>query len=259
MRAWLDLPYDTPLGYFHAPVGEGGLGVLYLRASIPSMCLQRLDGLRFPDHPGCAPALELLLLVDFRRRALVACRYQGQELLSKKVVQKMWAGLLHRSNDEATLRDSGKVPGAYRWVSEGTHILRKRQFMNLLKPRINAMPTLERTSQGRGVNLSCRTGCLAPESLGTSSSAATGGTVDGSRGTITLPTTRAGCSKRRNWHGSWFPLPPEGGKVLGAAAATCSSSGTKQRFAHLNHQPKLQGGVVARVCPRPPQSRANAE
>lgn len=93
--AWLDLPHDTPLGYFHAPVGEGGLGVVSLRALIPSMRLLRLDGLRFSDHPGCAPALELPLLAGFRRRALAACCYQGQKLLNKKLVQKMWTDLLH--------------------------------------------------------------------------------------------------------------------------------------------------------------------
>ncbi|KAG0445048.1 hypothetical protein HPB47_001137 [Ixodes persulcatus] len=126
----------------------------------------RLDGLRFSDHPGCAPALELPLLAGFRRRALAACRYQGQELLNKKLVQKMWTSLLHRSNDGAALRDCGKVPGAHRWVSEGTRLLRGRQFLNLIKLRINAMPTLERTSRGRGVDVSCRAGCRAPESLG---------------------------------------------------------------------------------------------
>ncbi|KAG0435539.1 hypothetical protein HPB47_018428 [Ixodes persulcatus] len=166
LRSWLALPHDVPLGYFHASVGEGGLGEVSLRASIPSMRLRRIEGLRFSDHPGCAEALRCPLLVGFRRRALDACYYQGVELRDKKAVQRMWATRLHRSCDGAALRDSGRVPAAHRWISEGSRMLRGRQFIDLIKLRINAQPTLERTSRGRPRDVTCRAGCRAPESLG---------------------------------------------------------------------------------------------
>lgn len=166
LRTWLALPHDVPLGYFHAPVGEGGLGVVSLRASIPSMRLRRLDNLRFSDHPGCAVALECPLLVGFRRRALDACHYQGIELRDKSAVHRMWAARLHGSCDGAALRDSRKVPAAHRWISDGNRLLPGRQFIDLVKLRINAQPTLERTSRGRQQDVSCRAGCRAPESLG---------------------------------------------------------------------------------------------
>ncbi|CAN7998348.1 unnamed protein product, partial [Ixodes hexagonus] len=135
-------------------------------ATIPSMRLRRIENPRFSDHPGCASALDKPLLVGARRQAQAACRYQGSNLVTKKAVQQMWAMLLHRSNDGAAVRDSRKVPGAHRWIAEGNRLLPGRQFIDIIKLRINAQPTLERTSRGRGNDISCRAGCGAPESLG---------------------------------------------------------------------------------------------
>lgn len=158
-------------------MGEGELGVVSLRASIPSMRVKRLDNLRFSDHPECAAALTKPLLTGLHRTSLEACRYKGKELLSKKSVQKMWAALLHRSNDGAALRESRDVPGAHRWVSEGTRMLPGRQYINLLKLRVIAQPTLERTSRGRGVDISCGLDAVHQRAWAMVCSAVIGGTV----------------------------------------------------------------------------------
>lgn len=160
-RTWLALLHDVPLGYFHDPVGEGGLEVVSLRASIPSMHLCCLDNLCFSDHRRCAVALECPHLSGLRRRALDACHYQGVELRDKT-----WAARLHRSCDGAALRDSRRVPAAHQWISEGSCLLRGRQFIHLVKLRINAQPTLERTSRCRRQDVNCRAGFRALESLG---------------------------------------------------------------------------------------------
>ncbi|KAG0437250.1 hypothetical protein HPB47_017530 [Ixodes persulcatus] len=99
-------------------------------------------------------------------RALDACYYQGDELRDTKAVQSMWAARLHRSCDGAALRDSRRVPAAHQWISEGSRLLRGRQFIDLVKLRINAQPTVERKSRGHRQDLNCRAGCRAPESLG---------------------------------------------------------------------------------------------
>ena len=45
VRQWLALPNDTPVGYFHAPVGEGGLGIPFVRWLAPLHRRNRLLGL----------------------------------------------------------------------------------------------------------------------------------------------------------------------------------------------------------------------
>uniref|UniRef100_A0A6B0VGQ0 Putative reverse transcriptase n=1 Tax=Ixodes ricinus TaxID=34613 RepID=A0A6B0VGQ0_IXORI len=166
IRKWLALPHNTPVGYFHAPVSEGGLGVTSLRTAIPGMTLTRIQGLRFSDHPGCEAALQCRMLTDQVRRARQAANLDGVSLTTKADVHRYWAGKLHSSYDGAALRETRHVPAAQSWVSDGTRLLPGRHFVNVIKLRVNALPTLSRTKRGRPDDVSCRAGCRARESLG---------------------------------------------------------------------------------------------
>lgn len=187
------------------------------------------------------------------------------------------------------MRDSGEVPGAHRWVSEGTRLLRERQFMNLIKLRINAMPTLERTSRGRGVDVSCQAGCRAPGSLGLVLQCCR----RGHRGRVkrhNLARYVCNCLKQLGWMVLWeshFPLPdgtlkPDlvAFKEQDALILDAQVVGTGMGLCFLHHQkvaeylgPLLQlsaragrsstlltstitlnfrGCVVCRECPGPP-------
>lgn len=166
IRKWLALPHDTPVGYFHAPVSEGGLGVTSLRTAIPGMTLARIQGLRFSDHPGCEAALRCRMLTDQVRRARQAANIDGVPLATKAGVHKYWADKLHGSYDGAALRETRHVPAAQSWVADGTRLLPGRHYVNVIKLRVNALPTLSRTKRGRPDDVSCRAGCRARESLG---------------------------------------------------------------------------------------------
>lgn len=50
-------------------------------------------------------------------------------------------------------------------VTEGTRFLSGREFINLVKVRLNAVPVLSRLKRGRDVPISCRAGCSQDESL----------------------------------------------------------------------------------------------
>lgn len=45
VRSWLHLPRDTPIGYFHAPIVAGGLGVPMLSQFVPRLRLERIERL----------------------------------------------------------------------------------------------------------------------------------------------------------------------------------------------------------------------
>ena len=51
VNRWLCLPNASPLGYFYAPVGAGGLGLPRLRTNIPVLKSNRWDKLLYFDHP----------------------------------------------------------------------------------------------------------------------------------------------------------------------------------------------------------------
>ncbi|KAG0443321.1 hypothetical protein HPB47_015052 [Ixodes persulcatus] len=164
LRTWLALPHDVLL--LPCPRGGGRTGSGFAESIDPVNAPSPPGQPRFSDHPGCAVALECPLLVGLRRRALDACHYQGVELRDKKAAHKTWAVRLHRSCKGGALRDSRRVPAAHQWISEGSCLLRGRQFIHLVKFRINAQPTLERTGRGRRQDVNCHAGCRALESLG---------------------------------------------------------------------------------------------
>lgn len=167
MRRWLALPHDAPMAYFHADVSEGGLCVPSLRTAIPGMQIRRLEKLSQSSHPACRAALKTRLLKSLTQRAKAAARYRGKELFTKKAVSAFWTELLHHSVDGAALKNCRDAPYAQAWVRDGTRLLSGKQFIDLVKLRINAFPNLTRTKRGQGgASKSCRAGCLAPESLG---------------------------------------------------------------------------------------------
>ncbi|CAN7982139.1 unnamed protein product [Ixodes pacificus] len=143
-----------------------GLGATSLRTAIPRMTLFSIKGLRFSDHPGCEAALRCRMLLDQVRRAQQTASLNGIPLTTKAKVHKHWAGRLHGSYDGAALRDTRHVPAAQSWISDGTRLLPGRHYVNVIKLRVNALPTLSRTGRGRPDDMSCRAGCRARESLG---------------------------------------------------------------------------------------------
>ena len=58
VRQWMALPNDISIGYFHARVSEGGLGIPSLRWLAPLQRKDRLLGLSRPkngEHHGPVP------------------------------------------------------------------------------------------------------------------------------------------------------------------------------------------------------------
>ena len=163
VRRWIALPNDTPVGYFHAPVGEGGLGIPSLRWLAPLQRLGRLLGL-VPSgvDPLCIDNKFLQMEITRCRRRL---NDHGVIIDSPKSERERWTRLLHQSIDGRSLAASRVVQGQHKWVSDGTSLFSGRDYVNLHKIRIGALPTASRTSRGRYKDRACRAGCCVPETL----------------------------------------------------------------------------------------------
>lgn len=112
VRRWLALPHDTPMGYFHADVKSGGLGVPCLRTAVPGLQLARFGRLQTSDQPTCAQVARCRLIKEAIRHAEHLSTYKGTELRTRDACFKFWAGELHRSADGAALSECKKVPYA---------------------------------------------------------------------------------------------------------------------------------------------------
>jgi hypothetical protein len=160
----LHLPGDTPVSFFHAPLPSGGLGLLRLRHSIPSMIVQRFSKFGNSDNEairvGAAGYSNSLRLK--KAEALIVSK-DNVEGLGAENIRKVNSALLHERIDGRGLKDASEVPYVHSWISDGTTFFDGRTFCDALKVRINAIPTKSRTNRGNTNCRDCRAGCQVPE------------------------------------------------------------------------------------------------
>lgn len=166
VRNWLRLPHDVPIAFLHAPNKDGGLGVPSLRTAIPWMRLSRFAKLEESTYQTCVEASKKPYVVNFLEQTKRLLTYKNSRLDSSKACVKFWRSELHNSVDGKALREASLTPGAHSWLIEGTHFLTGREYINICKLHINAMPCLARTKRGRDVAKTCRAGCNSAENLG---------------------------------------------------------------------------------------------
>lgn len=166
VRKWLALPQDTPLGFYYAPTPEGGLGIPCVRTLIPALRVKRLKSLENSDSLLCRTVATSAHVKGSLAQAERLCTFRGCRLNGRMDSQKYWTKCLHESVDGRALKDSSNAPGSTAWISEGTTFLRGREYIDLVKMHINAVPTLSRLRRGRQETTKCRAGCPVPETLG---------------------------------------------------------------------------------------------
>ena len=158
VRAFLHLPRDTPVGYFHAGVREGGIGIASLSTRIPRLradLLQRLGGSADPAVANVAEAMrdrpDNAISSAVRRRAEVS----------------RWSRKLYEAVDGAGLRGADLSPGSSTWIDDGTLLMSGGDFIRAIRCRGNLLYTKARAARGRRVeNINCDLCRNHPETLG---------------------------------------------------------------------------------------------
>lgn len=153
VRKWLGLPNDTPNAYFHANAKDGGLSVPSMRWLMPLRRRERLLKLAKEDEPATT---YLSQEINRAKRRLLEGR---KDINSAEKLEQRWAKILHSSNDGKALKDSRKLPQQHYWIVDGSRFLSERDFVNMTKLRINAMPSRARTTRGRIADRNCRASC----------------------------------------------------------------------------------------------------
>ncbi|CAK9834365.1 Retrovirus-related Pol polyprotein from type-2 retrotransposable element R2DM [Anthophora retusa] len=159
VRKWLRLPKDVPNAYIHANAKDGGLSVPSMRWLMPLRRRERLERLAL----GSDNALSYVSqeIAKARRRL---CE-RGVDFNTNKKLEQRWSMLLHSSCDGKALIESRKVPQQHQWTIEGNRFLTGRDYINLIRLRVNALPTRSRTTRGRRSDRTCRAGCNETETI----------------------------------------------------------------------------------------------
>lgn len=164
VRKWLALPHDVPSAYFHADVKDGGLSLPSLRWIIPLQRFHRLRRLRAVEDAEVPQAMKDFVQLEVRRMEQRLTDH-GQAITTMTQYKKRQAKLLYKSNDGRPLERSRDVICQHRWITDGNLFLSGRDFVNMNKLRINAIPLRSRMARGRVQDRHCRAGCNDAETL----------------------------------------------------------------------------------------------
>lgn len=164
VRKWLALPHDVPNAYIHASSIDGGLGIPSIRWEVP---LRRLGRLRAVSQMEEVERNESMLTFLRMEAARTQLRLQDPVLTvqNRLDIRNRWAKLLYAAVDGKALKGSKRVPQQHQWVTDGTRFLQGKDFINMCKLRINALPVRSRTTRGRAQDRACRGGCMHGETL----------------------------------------------------------------------------------------------
>lgn len=162
VRKWLALPHDCPNGYIHAAIEDGGLGIASIRWRAPLERLGRLKALTKSSYIS-GPVAGAYIEREITKVELRLKDNSNNILRSSEDIDKFWARCLYARFDGKPLENSRQVLGQHKWVGNFTRFLSGRDFVNSCKTRINALPTLARTSRGRVKDRNCRGGCRQVE------------------------------------------------------------------------------------------------
>ncbi|KAF6210111.1 hypothetical protein GE061_015867 [Apolygus lucorum] len=149
VRSWLKFPPGVPSAYIHAPVKSGGLGIVSLSASIPSLRRQRLLALRGSSWGVARAAADL----DFVRQQLAWCD-RATPSAPKPSSSAEFAAALHESVDGKELRQCSESLISSQWVDWALEGIGARDYRHFHAVRVASLPTAVRCTRGsRGTTL----------------------------------------------------------------------------------------------------------
>ena len=162
---WLKLENSVPNAYLYTHTAHGGLDIPCLQTFIPRIRLSRLTALQHSTHLG----VQWMLTTEHFKKDLaktrLLCERLGTSIETATQETDYWSQQLHNTFDGAHFKKAHETPFVHYWI-KGMPYLSGKEYLNLLKLRINALPTRARLARGRpGYNKRCRHGCHAPETL----------------------------------------------------------------------------------------------
>lgn len=167
IRVWLPLPHDVPLGYFHAPIKSGELGVPQLSRFIPFLRLKRFGRLSRSD----VDYVKECGFTDVATRKVRWCRERlagvvDRVKIGREALDAYWSNQLYQAYDGNVLNESSSECASTKWLKKTSRAIPSADWLHYVAIHIGAIPSRVRTSKGlrrENLNVSCRGGCRAAE------------------------------------------------------------------------------------------------
>lgn len=163
-HGFVHLPLKVPVAFFHAPVKSGGLGLMRLRHSIPSMVLSRFG--RLQDSPDVVLRTAANLFANVSRvhkaERILVTRGETVGNSSARIRAINTMDLLD-TNCGKGLKHAVAVPYVHNWVSDASLALTGTAYCNALKLRVEALPCRVRTARASNGEYTCKAGCPSAE------------------------------------------------------------------------------------------------
>ena len=147
--SWLRLPHDTPLGYFHAHHGDGGLDIPPLLLTTPLLRTNRMARLVASKDPIGRAVAELPVFARERRRWSAPLTANGVNIRDRTGVRKAIGAGLHMSVDGRGLSGSLGTGFVNQWMVSGTALMSGHGFVNCVRLKCNLPYTKARAAHGR--------------------------------------------------------------------------------------------------------------
>lgn len=166
IRKWLRLPHDTPLGYFHASIKDGGLGIPSFETSIPGLMHERIMSMASSSLMAARAVINHdYVLKRLRWTERVLSNKDSTSMFSSEGRRTYWRRRLYQSIDGKELRECSRVPANNSWIDGGSVQIPGKDYVQYNHVRINALPSRVRNSRGRRADrdLNCRAGCGVAE------------------------------------------------------------------------------------------------
>jgi len=167
VRRWICLPPSSPVAFLYATQGKGGLGIPCLRTAIPRMRHRRIERMRdSPNGDVAAMCTHPAIRRDLERtRRLLKVGVVTVD--TKASEESHWSKTLYETYDGRSLSRAGEAPYTHRWVGGDLAYLSGKEYIHMLRLRINALPLRARLARGRpSFPKTCRAGCPLPETVG---------------------------------------------------------------------------------------------
>ena len=167
VRRWLKLPEDTPVGFFHAAVKAGGLGIPRLKSTVPAQRAYRFGRLQRSADPITRFVMSTSFMLKLSTYGQAVRREGTQPAPTRAQEKQAQIDELYSSVDGMGLEQFSHTPGvAHDWVRNPTkYRVSGHSYIKLISIRGGVAPTAARLARGRPErNRQCES-CNSPETL----------------------------------------------------------------------------------------------
>lgn len=156
VKLLLRLPHDTPDSFFYTPISNGGMGITNLCDSVALSIINRHNKLITSDDPIIRALSQQPYTIKTVKQAHIIA---SSSFPSKTLNQVKWSNKLYQTTDGRGLVYCQSHTENNSWITGNCRTIKSYNYIDMVKLRINALPTKSRCNRGTLETKQCRFKC----------------------------------------------------------------------------------------------------